>query len=169
MLNVFVCAFLSFLLHRITLRHRSRPEWGDRHQRTADWKQGWSDFFSFFLFFTLFDSSRRCRLLVSTPSSLSSSPITVYSNCFQFVYHKGKYANGNSELGAVSRTMLEADLGASPHTLRFFVGDKKQPVFILHIPQSIALAVSPRSCRVGHPFAATLCTWTRQKFHVLHL
>jgi hypothetical protein len=37
--------------------------------------------------------------------------------------------------------MLEADLDASPHILRFFVDDGAQPVFVTHLPQSINFAV----------------------------
>jgi hypothetical protein len=37
--------------------------------------------------------------------------------------------------------MLEADLDPSPRTLRFFVDDREQPIFITHIPQSINFAV----------------------------
>jgi hypothetical protein len=37
--------------------------------------------------------------------------------------------------------MLEADLDASPRTLRFFVDDREQPVFVSHIPQTINFTV----------------------------
>jgi hypothetical protein len=37
--------------------------------------------------------------------------------------------------------MLEADLDASPRTLRFFVDDTEQPVFVTHVPDSINFAV----------------------------
>jgi hypothetical protein len=37
--------------------------------------------------------------------------------------------------------MLEADLDASPRTVRFFVDDEEQPIFVTHIPQSINFAV----------------------------
>jgi hypothetical protein len=36
---------------------------------------------------------------------------------------------------------LEADLDASSRTLRFFVDDREQPVFVTNIPQAILFAV----------------------------
>jgi hypothetical protein len=37
--------------------------------------------------------------------------------------------------------MLEADLDASPRTLRFFIDGREQPLLVTHIPQSINFAV----------------------------
>jgi hypothetical protein len=37
--------------------------------------------------------------------------------------------------------MLEADLDASPRTLRFFVDEREQPVYVTDIPQSLNFAV----------------------------
>jgi hypothetical protein len=48
---------------------------------------------------------------------------------------------GNDKFGKGSTVMLEVDLDASPRTLRFFVNDKEQPVFVTHIPQSVNFAV----------------------------
>jgi hypothetical protein len=48
---------------------------------------------------------------------------------------------GNEKFKDGSTVMLEADLDATPRTLRFFVDDHEQPVFITHIPQSIIFAV----------------------------
>jgi hypothetical protein len=39
--------------------------------------------------------------------------------------------------------MLEADLDASPRTLRFFVDDQENAVYVTDIPQSINFAVFP--------------------------
>jgi hypothetical protein len=54
--------------------------------------------------------------------------------------------------------MLEVDLDVSPCTLRFFVNDNEQPVFVTHIPQSITFTVcililflvfTPAAVRIG--------------------
>jgi hypothetical protein len=47
--------------------------------------------------------------------------------------------NGDYDEGAVVK--LEADLDASPRTLRFFVDDREQPIFVTNIPQAIHFVV----------------------------
>jgi hypothetical protein len=50
---------------------------------------------------------------------------------------------GIKKFGEGSTVMLEADLDASPRTLRFFAYDGEQRLFVTHIPQSINFAVCP--------------------------
>jgi hypothetical protein len=69
--------------------------------------------------------------------------------------YRGKFLPGNEPFAGIMRVMLEVDLDASPRTLRFFVDDREQPVFVTHIPQSITFAVCPISHRAPH-FAAGL-------------
>jgi hypothetical protein len=57
------------------------------------------------------------------------------------VRHRGKKADGNNRFQKGSVVMLEVDLDASHRTLRFFVDDKEQRVFVRNIPQSINFVV----------------------------
>jgi hypothetical protein len=63
--------------------------------------------------------------------------------------------------------MLEADLDASPRTLRFFINDKEQCLFVTGIPQSINFAVCSRSCPTALHFAVGFIVRQRRQLHAL--
>jgi hypothetical protein len=73
---------------------------------------------------------------------------------------------GNEEFEEGSMVTLEVDLDASPRTLRFFVDDKEQPVFVSGIPQSINFAVCSSCPPVLH-FAAGHIVQQRHQLHTL--
>jgi hypothetical protein len=51
------------------------------------------------------------------------------------------WVDGNLGFQEGQTVMLEVNLDASPHTLRFFVDNREQPVYATNIPQSIKFAV----------------------------
>jgi hypothetical protein len=70
------------------------------------------------------------------------------------VHHDNLGAKGNEAYGEGAVVKLEADLDASPRTLRFFVDDREQPMFVTNIPQAIHFVVC--LCFSSSPLSAVL-------------